>query len=110
MLKRTPLNQRQKEKLWERQAGLCAACREPLEAGRFEDDHALALIDGGTNDLSNRRLLHPRCHRPKSAQEHSANSHVKRIKYGRTKRSRPMPGTKASGIRKRMNGNVEPWE
>lgn len=88
MIHRTPLNQRQKELLWSKQSGLCAECREPLEPGRFEDDHTLALIDGGTNELSNRRLLHPRCHRAKSAVEHRANSKVKRLKYGKTKSGR----------------------
>jgi 5-methylcytosine-specific restriction protein A len=111
-IKRTPLSQRQKEKLWEKQGGLCAieGCREPLKHGRFEDDHILALVDNGTNDLSNRRLICIECHKLKSIGEHKQNSKVKRLKYGRTKSGRPMPGTKASGIRKRMNGTIEPWE
>ena len=106
MVRRTPLNQRQRELLWTRQAGLCSVCRDPLEPGRFEDDHAIALIDGGTNDLANRRLLHGRCHSEKSAQEHVANSHVKRIRYGRTKKSAPMPGSRKSKIKKHMDGSV----
>lgn len=105
--KRTPLNQRQKTLLWDKQQGLCGICREPLDPGRFEDDHALALVDGGTNALENRRLVHPRCHRGKSAVEHSANSHAKRIKYGRTKRSAPMPGSRKSKWKANMDGT---WE
>lgn len=106
MTKRTPLNQRQRELLWTKQLGLCAVCREPLEPGRFEDDHALSLIDGGTNDLSNRRLLHPRCHAEKSAHEHRENSKAKRLKYGRTRKSPPMPGSRKSRFKKHMDGRV----
>src|SRR5262245_19523933 len=90
-VRRTPLNQRQREVLWNKQLGLCGICREELDAGRFEDDHILALIDGGTNDIANRRLVHPRCHREKSSGEHSANCHVKRVKFGRTKSGREFP-------------------
>lgn len=106
MTKRTPLNQRQKEVLWERQNGLCAVCRTPLAPGRFEDDHTLALIDGGTNELANRRLVHAPCHREKSIREHKANSKVKRLKYGRTRKGPPMPGSRNSKFKKHMDGSV----
>jgi 5-methylcytosine-specific restriction protein A len=113
VIKRTPLNLRQKEVLWAKQSGLCAVekCRRPLKHGDFEDDHWTPLHLGGTNELSNRRLIcRVPCHREKTAAESKLQAKAKRLKYGRTKSGRPMPGTKASGIRKRMNGTVEPWE
>ena len=95
---------RQKSLLWDKQQGLCRSCYEPLKADSFEDDHHLALIDGGTNELSNRRLICVPCHKAKSATEHKNNSKAKRLKYGRTKTGKPMPGTKASGIKRHMDG------
>lgn len=108
MIKRTPLSQRQKEKLWEKQQGLCAvaSCRTVLVPGRAEDDHHLALVDGGTNELSNRRLICSECHKVKSALEHKANSKAKRLKFGRTRTSQPMPGSKRSRFKKHMDGSV----
>jgi hypothetical protein len=92
-VKRTPLNQRQKALLLEKQGELCAvtSCRVPIGNGKpFEDDHHLALIDGGTNELSNRRLICIPCHKVKSAIEHKNNAKAKRIKFGKTKRFRRM--------------------
>lgn len=106
MIKRTPLNQRQKEVLWNRQNGLCRACHAPLKPGQFEDDHVLALIDGGTNILGNRALTCIPCHKAKSAKEHSANSKAKRLKYGRTRKGRPMDGSRDSPLKKHMDGSV----
>lgn len=109
MEKRTALSQRQKELLWAKQLGLCGVptCRAPLEHGRFEDDHHLALIDGGTNEPSNRRLICIPCHAAKSALEHKANSKAKRLKYGRTRKGPPMPGSRKSNLKKKLNGEVE---
>lgn len=107
-MKRTPLNQRQRELLWQRQMGLCAipSCREKLRAGFIIDDHALALIDGGTNDLGNRQLICVECSKTKSAQEHKANSKAKRLKFGRTRKGPPMAGSRASKFKKHMDGSV----
>jgi 5-methylcytosine-specific restriction endonuclease McrA len=105
-MKRTPLNMRQKQLLWDKQKGLCRSCYEPLKADSFEDDHHLALIDGGTNELQNRRLICIPCHKAKSALEHKANSKAKRLKYGRTRKSRPMDGSRDSPLKKHMDGSV----
>jgi 5-methylcytosine-specific restriction endonuclease McrA len=107
-VKRTPLNMRQKQLLWDKQAGLCAvaSCRTVLVPGRAEDDHHLALVDGGTNELSNRRLICIPCHKAKSAIEHKNNAKAKRIKYGRTRKGPPMAGSRKSRLKKHMDGSV----
>ncbi|WP_236907985.1 HNH endonuclease signature motif containing protein [Cronobacter sakazakii] len=45
------------------QAGRCALCGEPLdyESG-WHDHHLVYRMDGGSDALSNRVLLHPVCH------------------------------------------------
>lgn len=108
MIKRTPLNQRQKALLWERQQGLCAVekCRAPLKPRGFEDDHWTPLHLGGTNELSNRRLICEPCHRAKSAQEIRENAKAKRLRFGKTRSGPPMPGSRKSRFKKHMDGSV----
>ncbi|WP_336580132.1 group II intron reverse transcriptase/maturase [Alcaligenes sp. CHO6] len=50
-------------KLYMSQAGRCALCGEPLdyESG-WHDHHLVYRMDGGSDALSNRVLLHPVCH------------------------------------------------
>jgi hypothetical protein len=52
------------------------------------------------------------CHVPKTAKKAKERAHGKRIvaKAARcASKSRPIPGSRASGLRRRMNGNVERW-
>ena len=50
--------------LHQRQGYRCAWCRLPCRAGEtIETDHILPTRQGGTDDLSNKRLGHPWCHR-----------------------------------------------
>ena len=46
----------------------CAACSELLTED-FEVDHHVSLQNGGTNDISNLRPLHKRCHLLKNSFE-----------------------------------------
>ena len=46
-------------------------------------DHHLAVIDGGTHDLSNWRPLCDPCHAKKSAREHIGNCRAKRLATAR---------------------------
>jgi hypothetical protein len=85
---------------------------------RFEIDHVIAeaLVVDKTKPLTAKdgQLLGYCCHRGeggKTAHDVKAIAKSKRCgakHYGyQTKTSRPIPGSKASGIRKRMNGTVE---
>jgi len=105
---RTALSQRQKALIFERQLGLCAVetCREKIDGGKFEDDHWTPLHLGGTNELSNRRLICIPCHRAKTIAENKLNAKVKRIRYGRTRKGPPMAGSRKSAWTKLMSGEV----
>jgi RNA-directed DNA polymerase len=54
-----------KQLLWlfKRQHGKCAYCGQPVtkETG-WHDHHVIRRVDGGSNSLNNRALLHPNCH------------------------------------------------
>ena len=106
--KRTPLNQRQKQLLLDRQLNLCAVetCRTKLDGGQFEDDHWTPLHLGGTNELSNRRLICIPCHKTKTIAENKQRGKVRRIRYGKTRTSQPMPGSRRSKFKKHMDGSV----
>lgn len=110
MVDRRSFTQKQRIKIFTRQNGLCDICKGKLTAGAYEIDHILALVHGGSNDDDNLRAVHAKCHRDKSNEDVTANGKVKRVVAGGTKRKgRPLPGTRASGLRKRMNGEVVKW-
>lgn len=55
--------QKQLVSLYMSQSGRCALCGEPLDpAGGWHDHHIVRKVDGGSDLLSNRVLLHPVCH------------------------------------------------
>ena len=79
---------------------------------RIEYDHDQACKDGGDNSFENCRVLCKHCHNAKTFGPDAEKFQTIRKREKRTagikpKSSRPMPGSKASGLRKRMNGRVE---
>ncbi len=71
-------------------------------------DHKLALINGGKNAEGNIQLLCSECHDMKTktdVHEKSVNykKKVKRLKLWRRKL---IPGSKGSGLRRKMDGTV----
>lgn len=55
--------------LWQQQDGLCPLCFERItNATRWHVHHVVKRSEGGTDAVSNLRLLHPTCH-----QQHHAN-------------------------------------
>lgn len=57
--------------LFRRQRGLCALCGQAVskETG-WHDHHVIRRVDGGSDILSNRVLLHPNCHALVHSQQH----------------------------------------
>jgi 5-methylcytosine-specific restriction endonuclease McrA len=115
---RQRLTRKQWADLFLDQDGKCANCGQRLEVkGAREveiiDEHVEPLWRGGSNDLSNRELWCKPCTRPKTAAEATERAKSNRVRdkhIGAPKpKSRPIPGSRASGRRKRMNGNVEHW-
>lgn len=91
--------------------GRCAVCDLPI-AGKLRPayDHRIALINGGENRESNLQLLCVPDHQVKTRVDVGDKARVyrKRLKaLGLRPKGRPMPGSKLSRFRKRMNGQVE---
>ena len=94
----------------------CEGCGFPVGGKRFDYDHIRAEV---FNTPKNERIItaadvqllgYECCHRTKSAKEHKANCHGKRIMAKTAKaqkrKSRPMPGSRDSPWKKKFSG----WE
>jgi 5-methylcytosine-specific restriction protein A len=98
-------------RIWERARGRCQICTRKLMGGdKWECDHIVPLADGGENREGNLQVACASCHRRKTSAENSERARVRskaKAHAGiKTRKGPPMPGTKASGIKKCMNGDV----
>ena len=93
----------------------CQQCtREVGGKLKAEYDHIIPLILGGAHRESNLQLLCHECHSAKTKLDVKIKAKVARVRKKmvlglKPKFSRPIPGSKRSGMRKRFNGQVERW-
>ena len=111
--KRAYLTDQQRAKLFLDAGGKCAICTRKIRIGEvWEADHVIALEVGGDN--SRWQVLCPFCHKAKSAADHKQAAKGRDVATslivpGKHRRSKgpPMPGTKRSAFKKKMDGSVE---
>ncbi len=98
---------------YERSQGRCEACALPLQTGRFHYDHIIPDGLGGEPTLENCAVICRACHDDKTHKgdvPRIAKMKRQRVRnIGAKTTARPLPGSRASGIRKRMSGKVERW-
>jgi 5-methylcytosine-specific restriction protein A len=97
---------------YERAGGHCEVCTAKLYPGKFRYDHRIPDALGGEPTLQNCVVQCVACDAPKTAADQTTIAKSKRIRAkhaGIRKTTRPLPGSRASGIRKRMSGQVERW-
>lgn len=96
--------------------GRCHVCTRRLGSGiKYQFDHIIALEDGGTDDDSNiAPCCEVPCHRDKTKSDHGKAAKIRDLAVShvippsrRQKKGKPLPGTKRSGWRHRMDGT---WE
>lgn len=91
--------------------GICHLTGRKIAAGeKWELEHVKALILGGQHRESNLAPALVEAHKRKTAMEMAVKAKIDRVAkkhLGIKKTSNPMPGSKASGFRRRMNGTVE---
>lgn len=95
---------------------VCAQCGERMrKRSEYQLDHEIPREIGGKHAVENVRPLCIECHKAKTALDAKVIAKAKRL-AGETcagpsrrpmKSGRPLPGTKASGLKRRMNGAVE---
>lgn len=111
---RAKLSPRTRLGIWELHRGVCCICGTKIDGvrERWLVEHVRALELGGADEPDNMAPAHEACGIAKTRRDHASAAKAKRVKARhlgiRTSR-RPLPGSKASGIRKRMNGGVEKW-
>jgi len=107
MTDRRSLTQKKRAELFLAQNGKCYDCPRKLMPGMYHADHRLPLADGGSNDDDNIVLICLDCHKAKTRGENKSRAHHDRIAVGgRQRKSRPMPGSRASGWKCKMSGEV----
>ncbi len=99
---------------WKRAAGHCERCTAKLFPGHYDYDHDKPDAFKGEPTLENCRVLCSNCHNKKTISEDMPaivkTNRVRAKHWGiKAQHKRPLPGTRASGIRKRLNGRVERW-
>lgn len=110
---RPHFSQKERARLFVLHGGICELCGGKIDGTReaFDIEHRIPWAISRDNSDENLRLAHRSCHKEKTAVDAGVIAKVKRIEAkftGMRPASRnPLPGSRASGIRKRMNGTVE---
>lgn len=106
----TAIPPRVRVRVFDAKGGRCHKCtREIPPAEAWTCEHLIAIINGGPNRESNLDVTCGWCLPEKNAADvaEKASVYAKRAKHlGVKKSSRPMPGSRASGLRKRFDGTV----
>lgn len=99
-------------RVWDRCEGKCGECGRKIGVGEgWIVEHLTALINGGANRETNLGVTCGWCKTNKDARDVAEKSKVARVRsrhLGVKQSSRPMPGSKASGWKRKMDGTVVP--
>lgn len=114
MIKRQYLSRLHRTRIFDDAKGKCCICKTQIHTGqKWIVEHPIPLWLGGPDDDTNRRPAHYGCAVKKTAGEAPVKAKSDRIRANhlgiKKSSNRPLPGTRASGIRKRMDGTVERW-
>lgn len=95
-----------------RAGGKCEHCTRKLYTGDIHYDHRIPDAMGGEPTLANCQVLCRSCHSVKTTKaDVPAIAKAKRLEDKRLgiklRKSRPMPGSRASGIKRKFDGTVE---
>ncbi|MFC0282420.1 HNH endonuclease [Camelimonas abortus] len=110
-MKRKSLTAAQRVRVFDAAGGVCHICSLRIQVGEpWDVEHCKPLWLGGADEPSNMRPAHIRCHAVKTAGEaktRAKTDRVRAIHLGIKPKSRnPIPGSKASGWKRRMDGTV----
>jgi 5-methylcytosine-specific restriction enzyme A len=97
---------------WQRCGGYCESCTAKLFVGKFQYDHRSPAAISSDRSLFNCQVLCTNCHDKKTREidvpaiAKSNRIRARHLALGKAK-GRPLPGTKASGWKHKMDGT---WE
>ncbi len=103
-----PVPERVRVRVFLNFGGLCRECGVKIIGKRWVCDHRKALINGGQNRESNLGPIHEACDKTKTASDVAEKSitYRKRKKHLGVKKRSYFPGSKDSGWKKKINGEV----
>jgi 5-methylcytosine-specific restriction enzyme A len=105
-----PIPPRVRMRVFERYAGICqCGCTTAIAGKPWQVDHVQALINGGSNCESNLVPLLADHHKIKTRADVATKAKTARIvaaRLGIKPKGRPMPGSRASGWKRCMDGTV----
>ena len=107
-----PVPPRVRLRVFIRFGGICGICTVKIRSKRWVCDHKVAIVNGGENREKNLWPIHEACDRkvktPADVAEKKINNRVRMKHLGIKKRkSRPMPGSRDSGVKMKIGGG---WE
>jgi 5-methylcytosine-specific restriction protein A len=107
---RREFSRRIKLKAWDRCGGKCESCKVKLVVGKYAYDHVLPDALQGEPTLENCEVICTVCHGAKTPDDVRRIRKADRQRAGHVGAKRPpkgvIPGSKASGWKKKMDGTV----
>ena len=77
---RKALTAQQRAKLFLDAGGKCACCTRKIRPGEvWHDDHIVALMNGGGNEITNRRIVCHWCHKGKTKADHQVAAKARAV-------------------------------
>lgn len=98
--------------VFEAHKGRCHICGERIDGTRepWELEHIIPVAMGGDDDETNAAPAHVACHKDKTKRDVKAIAKANRVRAkhigAKAKPRNPLPGSKGSGFRKKMDGTV----
>jgi hypothetical protein len=109
--RRRSLSGRRRLQAWERTGGACVVCGRRIDGvrERWIVEHVRALELGGADELENMGPAHEACGQEKTRDDHARTARAKRQKIrhlGAAVIVRPLPGSRACALKRKINGTV----
>lgn len=105
------MSRSRRARIFDTAGGVCHICEGKIQIGEaWEAEHVIPYALTRDDSDENLRPAHIKCHAGKTSDDVTVISKAKRVNakhIGAAGRSRnPIPGSKGSGLRKRMDGTV----
>lgn len=99
-------------RIWKTHGGRCHLCEQKIHGGReaWDASHIKSIWDGGENRESNYAPAHNKCHDEHTRREATerADANQRAIKHLgiKTRKGPPMPGSRDSKWKRKMDGTM----
>lgn len=110
-VKRPTLSAKERTRLFLLHGGVCHLCTRRIAPGEeWQVEHPQARALGGADVDDNMKPAHVDCHKPKTARDVAMMAKINRVRAKhlgvKTRRSRPVPGSRNSPFKKHLDGTV----